>query len=103
MKIENDALVIQDKTNKTVCVVGRLPAVDNITDSARHGGDIDLSACKNSNDKTEIGDTWSHHDHPLLDLWDSFSEQQKSAITQVILSYRAELFDLECQIDESNI
>ncbi|MBW5407125.1 hypothetical protein ACISK3_04100 [Morganella morganii] len=100
---ENGALVIKDKANKTVCMVGRLPAENNITGGDQDDGDVDLIVSKNSNDKAEIGEAWSHHDQPLLNLWNSFREQQKSAITHVILSYRAEVFDLECQIDESNI
>ncbi|XKD94862.1 hypothetical protein ACISK3_09400 [Morganella morganii] len=57
MKIESGSLTIKYTAGKTVCIVGRLPVVNNIAGDAQNVGDGDLIVSKNSNDKAEIGET----------------------------------------------
>ncbi|MBI6550721.1 hypothetical protein [Xenorhabdus lircayensis] len=101
MELHHKKVIIHDRAGTPKVIIGDLSCVPQKLNQT-----LDISAEKqnvntSAANECPIGREWSHHDKPIIEIWDSLTTEQKQAIEQVITDYQDEIFSLECQIAES--
>ncbi|CDG87885.1 hypothetical protein [Xenorhabdus bovienii] len=101
MELHHRNTIIHDRAGTLKVIIGDLSCVSSKPNSA-----LNISAKKQKSNafvtnEYPIGREWSHHDKPIIEIWDLLTAEQKQAIEKTITGYQNEIFSLECQIAES--
>ncbi|MGJ0626050.1 hypothetical protein [Xenorhabdus bovienii] len=97
MELYNNNIIIRDRTGVVRLIVGDISCTP-----PERAPDINVRTQKPTPsvaDESPI--KWSHHDKPIIEIWDLLTAEQKQAIEKTITGYQNEIFSLECQIAES--